>query len=66
MESYRDARDAVGELRESSAAAYGAAGAAHSDAAAYQLSDAEFRDLYPAPTFKEWLIGHAGMNREPA
>lgn len=40
------ARDA---LRESSHAAYQAAGAAHSGAAYYQLSDEEFNELHPAP-----------------
>lgn len=66
VETYRGARDAVEKLRESDAPAYGAAGAAHSGAAAHQLSDHEFAELYPAPTFKDWLIAHAGVNREPA
>ena len=66
VEEYRSARDAVDELRESDAPAYGAAGAANSGAAAHQLSDAEFRELYHAPTFKDWLIATAGRNREPA
>jgi len=65
VDEYRAARDAVEVLRESSAPAYGAAGAANSGAGAHQLSDAEFHELYAAPTFKDWLIETAGRNREP-
>lgn len=54
-DSYRSARDAWEARRESGAAAYGAAGAANSDAAAYQLSDAEYAELYPPPTFRDVL-----------
>lgn len=66
VENYRDARFANEALRESSAPAYGAAGAANSGAGAHQLTDDEFRELYPAPTFKDWLIAHAGANSEPS
>lgn len=66
VESYRDARFASESLRESDAPAYGAAGAAHSGAAAYQLDDAAFRELYGAPTFKEWLEHNKGSRTEPS
>jgi hypothetical protein len=64
VESYRDAVDATQALRESDAPAYGAAGAANSGAAMYQLSDAEFRELHPTPLFKDWLQAHARSRRD--
>lgn len=56
VENYRSARTAWEQLRESDSPAYGAAGAANSGAAVHQLSDSEFRQLHPPPTFKAWLL----------
>jgi hypothetical protein len=63
VNAYRDSRDAWEAARESDAPAWDAAGAANSGAAAHQLDDAAFREAYPAPTFKAWLIGQAGERR---
>lgn len=65
VQSYRDARDARDALRESDTAvpaAWSAGGAV----SAYQLEAAEFDQAYPAVTFREWLLDHAGRNEEPA
>lgn len=51
-------------LRESSLPAHGVAGTAHSEVAMYQLSEAEFRELYPRPTLKQFLTDNAGINQE--
>jgi hypothetical protein len=50
-DNYRSARAAWEARRESGASAYAAAGAANSQAAVYQLTDAEYADLFPPPTF---------------
>lgn len=55
--TYRDARAAWEHRRESSAPAWGAAGAAHSSAGCHQLTDEEYRELYPPPLFRDVLIG---------
>lgn len=61
---WRDAHDAWLHRRESSLPAFGAAGAAHSDVCCYQLSDREYRELYPEPTLREMLVANKGMNAE--
>jgi len=60
---YRDARFAWEALRESDTFVdtTGAAGALVS---CYQLEDREFREKFPAPTFKQWLIDQAGKKVE--
>lgn len=65
MDIWRSAHDAWVQRRESSAPAFGAAGAANSGVCCYQLSDGEYRELYPEPTLKEFLIENKGMNTEP-
>lgn len=64
MDCWRSAHDAWEQRRESDAPAYQAAGAAHSGAACYQLSDREYQTLYPQPTLKEFLLGNKGMSTE--
>lgn len=54
-QTYRAARDARSALRESSHPVYSVAGTANSGAAAYQLSDAEFDEAFPAPRFGDVL-----------
>lgn len=63
VETYRHARDAWEQLRESGLVVVNAAGGAHSTVAAYQLSDEEFAELYPPPLFKDWL--KARRRQEP-
>jgi hypothetical protein len=65
MDCWSSAHAAWEMRRESNAPAYMAAGGAHSGAACHQLSDGEYRTLYPEPTLKEFLIGNKGMNDEP-
>jgi hypothetical protein len=65
MDAWSSAHAAWAQRRESGALAYQAAGAAHSDAACYQLSDREYRGLYPEPTLKEFLLANKGINTEP-
>jgi hypothetical protein len=65
MDCWSSAHAAWSERRESGAPAYQAAGAAHSGAACYQLSDREYRMLYPEPTLKDFLLGNKGLNTEP-
>jgi hypothetical protein len=43
-------------LRESSHPAYQVAGAAHSEAACYQLSDEEFDALHPMPRLRDAMV----------
>lgn len=56
---YRAARAAWEALRESDVIV-DVAGAAGADVAAYQLEDDDFARAFPPPTFREWLIDHAG------
>lgn len=65
-ETYRNSRTAWEALRESSAPAYGIAGAAGSDAACYQLTDAEFAELHPIPMLRDVLVALADDRREEA
>jgi hypothetical protein len=66
VEEYRDARFAWEALRESGLDVGGSvAGTAGSNAGAYQLSDEEFAEAYPPPTFPQWLKGRAGANQDP-
>lgn len=65
VDCWSSAHAAWAERRESSAPAYMAAGASHSGAACYQLSDREYADLYPQPTLKDFLLGNKGMDAEP-
>jgi len=56
--AYRDARDAVLAVRESSTVvpatfAHGA------NLSAYQLEGADLQAAYPLPLFREWLLAHA-------
>lgn len=60
-EMLQHSEDAWQSMRFSGLPAYGVAGAAHSGAAMYQLSEAEFRELHPRPTLKAFLIGNKGM-----
>lgn len=46
--AYRDARDAWEALWETN----------------HQLELGEFRETYPPPTFRDWLIATAGSNQE--
>lgn len=64
IEAYQAARDAWWALRESGGAAYGAAGASHSGAGYYQLSDEEFRELHPMPLFRDFLVQMARERRQ--
>mgnify|MGYP006344423799 CR=1 FL=1 len=47
------ARDA---LREGSSSAHNAAGASHSSAGMYQLSDEEFNELHPMPRLRDAMV----------
>ena len=31
----------------------------------HQLEDDDYAQLYPAPTFRDWLVARAGISREP-
>lgn len=62
--TYRNARYAWEATRESSAPAYRVAGAAGSDAACYQLSDAEYAELHSPPTLRGVLVALADDRRE--
>lgn len=55
VEAYRDTRHAWEALRESGTLV------SHSgtEVAAYQLEDDDFRERFPPPTFKDWLISRA-------
>lgn len=64
--TYRGARIAWEALRESSAPAYGVAGAAGSDAACYQLTNAEFAELHSPPMLRDVLVALADDRREGA
>lgn len=44
-------------LRESGTPAYQIAGAANSGVACYQLSEDEFRALYPRPRLRDYMVG---------
>lgn len=62
----RDARDARDALRESGQPAPASiAGAAHSGAAYYQLSDAEFNAAHPPVRFADVLEHMAGGRWDP-
>lgn len=63
--TYRDARDAWEARRESGAPAWGAAGAANSGVALYQLSDEEFAQLHPPPRFADFLVGLSSGAHDP-
>lgn len=63
-DALRHAEDAWQALRESALPAHSVAGAAHSGVAMYQLSEAEFREMHPRPTLKQFLLDNAGINRE--
>lgn len=66
VSEYRDARDARDALRESTDDAGGTvAGTAGSTAGYAQLSDDEFAELVPPILFRDWLVHHAGRNRQP-
>lgn len=65
VEGYRDARDARDALRESGAAVVPAAHAFGAAVAPHQLEDSDFDAAFPPVTFKDWLLGHAGRNRQP-
>ena len=63
LEAYEAARDAWWARRESGEdAGGGTAGTANSGVGYYQLSDEEYRQLFPMPRFKDFLIE---MAREP-
>lgn len=64
-DTYHSARDAWQALRESGTPAYGAAGAANSGAACYQLTDAEFAELYPPPTLHDAMRALMGAQLDP-
>lgn len=61
---YQDARRAWEDARDSGREAHQAAGAAHSLVAMHQLEDDEYRELYPPPTFRAWLIGQRARDPE--
>lgn len=64
--TYRDARDAREALRESGQPAPASiAGAAHSGAAYYQLSDAEFAEAHPPVRFGGVLEAMSGGRWDP-
>jgi hypothetical protein len=64
--AYRDARDARNALRESGdpIPAGAVAGTAGANVGAYQLTDAEFASLYPAPRLADFLRDAAESRRE--
>ena len=68
LESYRDARHAWEALRESGTPVPGGsvAGAAGSVVACYQLSDEEFRAVFPVPRLSEYLRAAGVAQRRPA
>ena len=64
--AYRDARDARNALRETGAAiTASAAGTAGASVGAYQLSDEEFSEAFPAPRLADFLKDAAAARREP-
>lgn len=40
-------------------------GIAGSQVAMHQLEDADYRAAFPPPTFRQWLIDHAGQRTDP-
>lgn len=65
MDIWSSAHAAWSARRESGEPAYGAAGAANSGVACYQLSDREYQEMWPQPTLKQCLIDNKGMNDQP-
>lgn len=66
VSAYRDARDARNALRESGQSiTAGVAGTAGANVGAYQLSDAEFAEAYPAPRLADFLRDAADARRAP-
>lgn len=66
VNAYRDARDARNALRESGEAiTASAAGTSGASVGAYQLSDEEFREAFPAPRLADFLRDAAAARREP-
>jgi hypothetical protein len=65
--AYRDARDARNALRESGdpIPAGAVAGTAGAHVGAYQLTDAEFASVYPAPRLADFLRDAAESRRAP-
>jgi hypothetical protein len=65
--AYRDARDARNALRESGdpIPAGAVAGTAGANVGAYQLTDAEFASVYPAPRLADFLRDAAESRRAP-
>jgi hypothetical protein len=64
VEGYRDARFAWEALRESGTPVMPPTGGAGAVTAPSRMDEEEFRDQFPPPTFKEWLIDNRAP-REP-